>query len=78
MGHSPVASALVALSLAVLAPCALAAPGFSDTLIGYRYSEVTTRSTISSIELPQTWACSTRERMEQHSSPHGHSVSELQ
>lgn len=39
MGHSPVVHSLLALSLAALAPCALAASDFSDTLIGYRYSD---------------------------------------
>ncbi|WP_095077338.1 hypothetical protein [Pseudomonas sp. Irchel s3h17] len=39
MGYSRVVPPVLALSLAVLAPCALAAPGFSDTLIGYRYSD---------------------------------------
>jgi hypothetical protein len=39
MRHSIALTSLVSISLATLAPCALAAPGFSDTLIGYRYSE---------------------------------------
>lgn len=39
MDHSIGLPSLLAISLAVLTPCALAAPGYSDTLIGYRYSD---------------------------------------